>query len=252
LSLRTRTLEPVSFDWVASTSDFLRGGLLLAGFFAGIESRRRLSSAPAALGQQRIAASRRRKRMLRMSSIFVLICACTIALPARAQSQSQSPATPQAAAPAAKPADVATPDAILAAVYDVISGPPAPRDWDRFNSLFAPGARLIPIGPKKDSTGIGIYSMSPQDYATRAGSYFVKNGFVEREAFRKAERYGDIMQVFSTYESRHDAKDEKPFARGINSFQLYFDGTRWWVVTIMWEEETAANPIPKEFLPPAK
>lgn len=138
------------------------------------------------------------------------------------------------------------------AVYDVISGPPGPRDWDRFNSLFAPGARLIPIGPKKGSTGIEITSISPQDYATRAGSYFLKNGFVEREASRKTERYGDIMQVFSTYESRHDAKDEKPFARGINSFQLYFDGTRWWVVTIMWEEETAANPIPKEFLPAAK
>lgn len=190
--------------------------------------------------------------MSRSFSIATLLFFASItALPLHAQDKDQPPAAAaaQAAPPAAKPADVATPDALLAAVYNVISGPPGPRDWDRFNSLFAPGARLIPIGPKKDSSEIGIVSLSPQDYAARAGSYFLKSGFVEREASRKSERYGNIMQIFSTYESRHDAKDEKPFARGINSFQIYFDGTRWWVVTIMWEEETPANPIPKEFLP---
>ncbi len=188
-------------------------------------------------------------------SIFALACVFALALPARAQEKPQpqtaaAPAPQAAEPPAAKPADVASPDAILTAVYDVISGPAGPRDWDRFNSLFAPGARLIPIGPRKDKPGINILVMSPKDYSDRAGAYFDKNGFVEREASRKTERYGNIMQVFSTYESRHDAKDEKPFARGINSFQLYNDGTRWWIVTIMWQEETSDNPLPKEFLTP--
>jgi hypothetical protein len=186
-------------------------------------------------------------------SFAMLLLVCSFATPARAQDSSASkPAPAPQTTPAAKPADVASPDAILAAVYDVISGPAGPRDWDRFNSLFAPGARLIPIGPRKDHPGIGIFVMSPQDYADRAGAYFDKSGFAEREAFRKAERYGNIMQIFSTYESRHDAKDATPFARGINSFQIYYDGTRWWVVTIMWQEETPENPLPKEFLPPAK
>ena len=189
--------------------------------------------------------------------IFALVFVCALALPTQAQDKPQPQAapapTPQSAEPpAAKPADVASPDAILAAVYDVISGPAGPRDWDRFNSLFAPGARLIPIGPRKDKPGINILVMTPKDYSDRAGAYFDKNGFVEREASRKTERYGNIMQVFSTYESRHDAKDEKPFARGINSFQLYNDGTRWWIVTIMWQEETPDNPLPKEFLTPVK
>jgi hypothetical protein len=187
--------------------------------------------------------------------IFALVFVSALALPARAQDKPQpqaapAPAPQSAEPPAAKPADVASPDAILTAVYDVISGPAGPRDWDRFNSLFAPGARLIPIGPRKDKPGINILVMSPKDYSDRAGAYFDKNGFVEREASRKTERYGNIMQVFSTYESRHDAKDEKPFTRGINSFQLYNDGTRWWIVTIMWQEETPDNPLPKEFLTP--
>ena len=195
--------------------------------------------------------------MSRATWIFALVFVCALALPARAQDKPQAQAapapTPQfAEPPAAKPADVASPDAILAAVYDVISGPAGPRDWDRFNSLFAPGTRLIPIGPRKDKPGINILVMTPKDYSDRAGAYFDKNGFVEREASRKTERYGNIMQVFSTYESRHDAKDEKPFARGINSFQLYNDGTRWWIVTIMWQEETPDNPLPKEFLTPVK
>lgn len=189
--------------------------------------------------------------------LFAFVCAIAPRAHAQDQSKTNTAEAAQAAAiatpaPVAKPVDVASPDAILAAVYDVISGPPGPRDWDRFNSLFASGARLIPVGPKKDGTGINATVMSPLDYSTRAGSYFLKNGFVEREASRKTERYGDIMQVFSTYESRHDAKDEKPFARGINSFQLYYDGTRWWIVTIMWQEETSTNPLPKEFLPAAK
>ncbi|HEY0703581.1 MAG TPA: hypothetical protein VGD60_12515 [Candidatus Acidoferrales bacterium] len=153
-----------------------------------------------------------------------------------------------AAAPAANPSDVASIDAIMAATYDVISGPPTKkRDWDRFRSLFVPGARLIPVDEAKDGT-LSTKMISPDEYATMADPYFAKNGFAEREVSRKAERYGNIAQIFSTYESRHDASDAKPFARGINSFQLFYDGKRWWVVTIYWQEETPANPLPKEFL----
>ncbi|MFZ3217209.1 MAG: hypothetical protein WA192_14225 [Candidatus Acidiferrales bacterium] len=173
-------------------------------------------------------------------------------LDAQEESKAQSAPVP-AAPPAAKPADVASPDAILAATYDVISGPAGQqRDWDRFRSLFVPDARLIPVVARKTGGGYDTRVLSPEDYVRHADTYFQKNGFAEREIARKAERYGNIMQVFSTYESRHDAKDAQPFARGINSFQLFFDGSRWWVVTIFWQEETADNPLPKEFLPANK
>jgi hypothetical protein len=171
---------------------------------------------------------------------------------APAAQKSDAPAAPEPTLPAAKPADVASPDAILAACYDVISGPAGQkRDWDRFRSLFLPGARLVPSGAKKDGS---FYAqvVTPDDYVKLADSYFEKNGFAENEIFRNSERFGNIMQIFSTYASRHDAKDPEPFERGINSFQLFYDGTRWWIVTIYWQGETKEAPIPKEFLPAAK
>jgi hypothetical protein len=197
--------------------------------------------------------------LLRFIVLAVLLVS-SAAFPLHAQDDSKkptaaAPAAAQAATtpPAAKPADVSSPDAIMAATYDVISGPAGqPRDWDRFRSLFVPGARLIPVVAKKTGGGSDTRIITPDEYAQKADAYFQKNGFAEREIARTAERYGNIMQIFSTYESRHDAKDAQPFARGINSFQLFYDGTRWWVVTIYWLEETPENPLPKEFLPPAK
>src|ERR1700740_3023130 len=188
-----------------------------------------------------------------MSLLSVIVLAVLLAssavVPLRAQDDSKKPgATAPAAAqaatppPAAKPADVASPDAILAATYDVISGPAGPqRDWDRFRSLFVPGARLIPVVARKTGGGFDTRIITPDEYSQKADAYFLKNGFAERQIAQKAERYGNIMQVFSTYESRHDPKDAQPFARGINSFQLFYDGTRWWVVTIYWLEETPEN-----------
>jgi hypothetical protein len=166
-------------------------------------------------------------------------------------SQSQAPATATAAtqAPQANPADVSSPDAILAAVYDVISGPAGKkRDWDRMHSLFYPGARLVRTAARKEG-GMGATTFSVQEYVDHASVYFEKNCFSEKEIARRTEKWGNILQAFSTYESRHDAKDAEPFARGINSFQLFFDGTRWWILTIYWQEETPQNPLPAEYLP---
>jgi hypothetical protein len=160
----------------------------------------------------------------------------------------QEAAKTEAPRPAAKPEDVSSPDAILAATYDVISGPPGARDWNRFYSLFMPDARLIATGYSKKDGKQRVQSITPEGYAKQAGDYFLKNGFFDREIGRKSERYSNIMQIFSTYESRNTKEDKDPFARGINSFQLYYDGARWWVVTIFWEEESPTTPLPKEFL----
>jgi len=138
-------------------------------------------------------------------------------------------------------------ESTVLAVYDVISGPAGQRDWDRFEALFAPGARLI--STKRKDGVVTANVMTPQDYRTKAGAYFNDHGFFERPSNNRIEIFGDIAHVFSTYESRHASADEKPFARGINSFQLVRGGDGWKVLTIFWEEEDAAHPIPAQYLP---
>ena len=133
----------------------------------------------------------------------------------------------------------------MVAVYDVISGPPGERDWSRFRSLFLPTARLTAATKGPDGT-VRLRPMTADEYATRVGGYFLKNGFFERPIVNRVQTFGNIAQVLSSYESRH-APGEAPFARGINSFQLLNDGKRWWVVSILWDEERPDNPLPKDF-----
>lgn len=163
------------------------------------------------------------------------------------ETAAEAPATP----PTADPADVESIDAILGAVYDVISGDAGEkRDWDRFRSLFIPEARLIPSGTNPQGQH-GYRVWSPDEYVAQAGDYLEQNGFFEDEANRVVERWADIAHVFSTYNSYHTAADMEAgnhFQRGINSFQLMYDGARWWVVSIMWEAEAPNRPLAEEYL----
>ncbi|MBD0372044.1 MAG: hypothetical protein ICV60_14480 [Pyrinomonadaceae bacterium] len=139
-------------------------------------------------------------------------------------------------------------DAILAALYDVISGPAGKkRDWNRMRSLFIPEGRLMAVGPKKEG-GFGYRVMDVEGYIKSSGNYLETNGFFEREASRVVEQFGQIAHVFSTYESRHKMDDAKPFMRGINSIQLMNDGKRWWIVSVYWEGERTDNPLPEKYL----
>jgi hypothetical protein len=153
-------------------------------------------------------------------------------------------------APAAKAEDVSSVDALIKALYDVISGPAGQaRDWNRFKSLFAPGARLMPTG--KDESGAGRMRVwTPDEYVQTAGSNLEKMGFFEREIGRVSEQYGALTQLMSAYDSRRAAQDEKPFARGINGIQIWNDGKRYWIASIYWEQESPANPIAAKFLKP--
>jgi hypothetical protein len=149
----------------------------------------------------------------------------------------------------ANPTDVSSLDSIMKAVYDVISGDAGKaRDWDRFRTLFHTDARLIPTGKNPQTGVVTARVLTPEDYIKRSEPFLVKEGFFEREIARRVEQYGNIVHVFSTYESRHKADDKTPFARGINSFQLYNDGKRWWVINIYWQAETPDNKIPEKYL----
>jgi hypothetical protein len=146
------------------------------------------------------------------------------------------------------PKDVGSVDGIVAALYDVISGPAGQsRNWDRMRTLFIPEARLIPTGKRPDGSAVRRV-LSVEDYIKNSGPSLEKNGFFEIEIGRKTEQFGGIVHLFSTYESKRATSDEKPFMRGINSIQLWNDGKRWWIISIFWQSESADTPIPEKYL----
>jgi len=197
-----------------------------------------------------------------MNRFFPLAALTISCVAASAQSPAQQHAAPStqsapapasgdlaARVPAAKSGDVKSIEAILHALYDVISGPAGERDWNRFRSLFVPEARLTAVTKRPDGTA-PVRLLSVDEYVKGAGGYFAKNGFFESAVVNRVQQFGNMAQVFSSYESRH-AADEKPFTRGINSIQLLNDGTRWYVLSILWDEESPANPLPAEMSTPS-
>lgn len=143
---------------------------------------------------------------------------------------------------------VSTLDNTIKTLYGVISGEKgAERNWKLFKYLFAPGAKLIPTG-KNDKDELKARYLKPEDYIKSSGDWLVENGFIEKEIHRNVDTYGNIAQVFSTYESFRSETDKYPFMRGINSIQLLYDGKRWWIVNVYWAQESNDQPIPTEYL----
>jgi hypothetical protein len=140
-------------------------------------------------------------------------------------------------------------DAIITAAYESISGPAgARRNWDRERSLYYPGARLIPTGSPVEPYALAPNILDVDGFIARVEPYFAEQGFYEKEIARRTEQFGRIAHVWSTYESRHNPDDPEPFMRGINSIQLFHDGSRWWIVNIYWQQENAEHPIPEKYL----
>jgi hypothetical protein len=160
-----------------------------------------------------------------------------------------APADPLASVPAARPEDVKSLDGIVAALYSVISGDAGvKRDWNRFRSLFYPGARMIPTGKNAKTGKVGAGISTPEGYIKANQGFLEEQGFHEIELGRHVDSYGTISQVFSAYEARNKLSDPKPFLRGINSLQLLNDGSRWWIMTVAWAPEMPGNPLPEKLI----
>lgn len=144
---------------------------------------------------------------------------------------------------------VKTLDSTIKTLYSVISGEKGEaRNWELFNYLFKPEAKLIPTGTNKQGAHMARY-MTPQQYINTSGKWLVDNGFFEKEIARSVHKFGNIAQVFTTYEAYRSKSDTKPFMRGINSIQMLYDNHRWWIINVYWQQESKKNPIPKKYLP---
>jgi hypothetical protein len=148
---------------------------------------------------------------------------------------------------APRPEDVSTLDGIIKAFYETISGPAGqPRQWGRDRTLYIPGVRFVVIDARDGKVSAEV--MDHQTYVDKVDAPLTRGGFFEREIHRVTKTFGNITHVFSSYESRVKA-DGPVVERGVNSIELFNDGTRWWIASATWESERPNNPLPKELLP---
>ena len=141
--------------------------------------------------------------------------------------------------------DVSTIEGIVKASYETISGGVGvPRDWGRDRTLFDPDSRSVAVSVDPKTGAVTAKAKTEQEFADEGDTWLVKNGFTERELAHVIKRYGNVATVLSSYEGKTAAG--KVITRGVNIFQLYFDGKRWWILSMVWDEERPGNPIPTE------
>ena len=142
------------------------------------------------------------------------------------------------------PADVSSIDAIIKATYDVISGPAGPRNWERFNSLFEPKAKMGAV-VSSPSGKVKYVSFTPNHYKRSNAPNFLQSGFYEEELKRNTTKFGNLATIESAYQYRLDLSG-KVMQRGINYFTLVNSEGRWWISNLVWQGEDEKNKLPTE------
>ena len=179
------------------------------------------------------------RTILLASTLLALASAPRIA--AQEKSHVERPVIP------ARPEDVSTIEGIVKASYDTISGGVGvPRDWGRDRTLFDPDSRSVAVNVDPKTGAVSAKAKTEQEFADADDAWMVKNGFTERELAHIIKRFGNVATVLSSYEGK--TADGKVVTRGVNIFQLYFDGKRWWILSMVWDQERPNNPIPPELL----
>jgi len=149
--------------------------------------------------------------------------------------------------PAANPADVASVDAVVKASYEAISQPGGrPAQYDRFQSLAHPTASANSIR-QQDGRSVFVPGTVVQ-YLEGHRRRMAGVSVLEKEIHRIREDFGSVAHVWSTFEAVSTRNGQTTTRRGVNSLQLAFDGTRWWIVASLWDFETPDHPLPQRYL----
>jgi hypothetical protein len=147
--------------------------------------------------------------------------------------------------------DVKSIDAIIKALYDILSGPAGPKDWARERFLMHPAARMMrglaAGGPAGAPPTPGLAVFTVDEFIAYAAPRLAAEDFYEYETGREVFAFGRLAHVASAYASSR-GPGQPPFARGINDVQLWFEGGRWWVMGVLWDWEEGQVRIPERLL----
>jgi hypothetical protein len=189
-----------------------------------------------------------RRNRMEIPAFRIILCALVLSLLHALAQDKQKPHV-EAAVIAARSEDVSSIEAIVKTDYECVSGGiGVARQRARDFSLYDPFARSF-VPSKDEKTGaLVIWHPTQQEYADESDAQLVRDGFSEHEVGHKIYKYRNVATVFSSYEVSV-ASTGKLYSRGVNIYQLYYAGNRWWISSVSWDAENNINPIPPELMP---
>jgi hypothetical protein len=150
--------------------------------------------------------------------------------------------------PAARPEDVLTPKAIVNALHASVTGHLEDFNWQRFRSLFLPGARVGSAGTMTSGEA-HVTLQSVEDWIRLAKES--SPGISNQETIFKVriEQYGNIANAFYSHSAVETKAGKTENVRRVNSCQMLFDGKRWWIASVVWNESPKKWDLPSDLEP---
>lgn len=136
-------------------------------------------------------------------------------------------------------------DEIIGALYESVSGPPGGQDWELERQICHPDARLVRTRIAEDGAPLA-WSYDVEGFIEATIPLLEGRAFYEIETHRREFRFGNVAQVFSAYEAREGGAEGELLFRGINLIHLFWDGSRWWIMHVIWDNERDGVSLPDD------
>lgn len=138
-----------------------------------------------------------------------------------------------AKAPAPRPEDVSSPEAIVKALHDSVSGPQGKWDSARFRSLLLPNALLTNVGPNADGQQ-AISNVSVADFMKEVQQVHDEGGWFENVDtiinVTTVNKNGGAIASVDYHGTASTTPGGPVVEQGENIETLLWDGARWWVL----------------------
>jgi hypothetical protein len=138
---------------------------------------------------------------------------------------------------------VSTIDGVINEGLNIVSGKRGEnRDWEAFRQLFTDNAQIsVLVHDSLENAQIHTYSL--EQFVRIGMQFYEKDGFIEYEMGRTIEEYNGVATVFQSYYAKELGLEEE----GINTYQLIFDGKRWWISSLLWTSNRNGVEVPSKY-----
>jgi len=147
--------------------------------------------------------------------------------------------------------EVTTLDEIVKAFYESVSFAAGKQpDYRRLRSLFHKNGCITPPKNEKDKIfhvmDLDVYTKNSTENIVITG--MERKGLLQTEIARRTQTFGNMAHVLSTFEVKHSVGDAALLYRGLYSIQLIREDQRWWILSVLWENERTGLQVPRAYL----